>query len=314
MPTRHIALIMLGLTPHVALAELSATSSVDSYLDESVTEEEEVELGEHLILVSYSLVALIVIAIWAEQRHIPSSVAAMIVGSALGLVMRLAGADAAPSISTIHALLFFNEEIFLYFLLPPIIFEAGFSVSRTHFFHNLATILLFAVVGTLATTFVLGCLAQKAGVAGWFRAGAADALDFSTARDSFTFGALISATDPVATLSIMGSFNVEPLMYTLVAGESVLNDAVAIVLVRILDDLVCAARKPTQLLLSCSRSCPHARPRSPLHSSLRVEAEAMCAMRGTHPWPCIRRVPLRQVAQCMPCAMRRVPRCKPAIV
>lgn len=46
------------------------------------------------------------------------------------------------------------------------------------------------------------------------------------------FGALISAVDPVATLAIMGSpqLNCDKLLYSLVFGESVLNDAVAIVL------------------------------------------------------------------------------------
>ena len=205
----------------------------ENFEEEAVEMEEEHETdAEHLILVSYSLVALILIAIWAEQRHIPSSVAAMIVGAALGLVLRLSGADGAPSLSMLHQLLFFNEELFLYLLLPPIIFEAGFSLSRRTFFQNGGTILLFAVVGTLLTMLIVGTCCQAAGAAGWFRVGASDALDFSTPKDSFTFGALISATDPVATLSIMGAVNVDPLMYTLVAGESVLNDAVAIVLVR----------------------------------------------------------------------------------
>lgn len=46
------------------------------------------------------------------------------------------------------------------------------------------------------------------------------------------FGSLISATDPVATLSLMGNPTVgaPPLLYALVFGEAVLNDAVAIVL------------------------------------------------------------------------------------
>ena len=218
---------------------VAATSTRDVNGDgqDEVSEEEEVKLGEHLIIVSYSLVGLIGIAIWAERRHIPSSVAAIVVGSTLGLVMRLAGENSAPKTSAIHLLEYFNEEFFLYFLLPPIIFEAGFSLSRHHFFHNLATILIFAVVGTILTMLLIGSAALAAGAAGWFRSGTADALDFSSPKDAFLFGALISATDPVATLSIMGAFNVEPLMYTLVAGESVLNDAVAIVLVRILDEL-----------------------------------------------------------------------------
>lgn len=43
---------------------------------------------------------------------------------------------------------------------------------------------------------------------------------------------LTSAVDPVATLSIMGSpeLNCDKLLYALVFGESVLNDAVAVVL------------------------------------------------------------------------------------
>ncbi len=39
-------------------------------------------------------------------------------------------------------------------------------------------------------------------------------------------GALISATDPVATLSVFAELAVPPLLYNIVFGESVLNDAV----------------------------------------------------------------------------------------
>eukprot|EP00976_Prorocentrum_cordatum_P092822 1189112-Prorocentrum_minimum.AAC.2 len=48
------------------------------------------------------------------------------------------------------------------------------------------------------------------------------------------YGSLISAIDPVATLSILADLNAPPLLYNLVFGESVLNDAVAIVLFRVL--------------------------------------------------------------------------------
>lgn len=49
---------------------------------------------------------------------------------------------------------------------------------------------------------------------------------------SFVFGSLISAVDPVATLAIFHALNVDPLLNMLVFGESILNDAVAIVLTR----------------------------------------------------------------------------------
>lgn len=46
------------------------------------------------------------------------------------------------------------------------------------------------------------------------------------------FGSLISAVDPVATLAIFQAIDVDPTLYMLVFGESVLNDAIAIVLYR----------------------------------------------------------------------------------
>ena len=57
-------------------------------------------------------------------------------------------------------------------------------------------------------------------------------MDTTSPMEALLFGALISAVDPVATLSIMGNpkLNCDPLLYNLVFGESVLNDAVAIVL------------------------------------------------------------------------------------
>lgn len=53
---------------------------------------------------------------------------------------------------------------------------------------------------------------------------------------SDTAGALISATDPVATLSIFADMDVPPVLYNLVFGESVINDATAIVLFRTLEE------------------------------------------------------------------------------
>jgi solute carrier family 9 (sodium/hydrogen exchanger), member 8 len=53
-----------------------------------------------------------------------------------------------------------------------------------------------------------------------------------SAKESFTFGSLISAVDPVATLAIFNAMNIDPILYMLVFGESILNDAVAIVLTK----------------------------------------------------------------------------------
>lgn len=200
-------------------------------------------IGVELVLAAYALIALILLAIWAEKNHVPSSIAAMAAGALVGVLLRATGVDQSSSLGALRELIFFDNSVFYYILLPPIIFHAGFSMSGDIFFGNLGTILLFAVVGTALTMGVVGSVCQYAGAAGWFadQASGQDALDFSSPRDAFTFGALISATDPVATLSIMGAFNVDPMLFTLVAGESVLNDAVAIVLVQIVSGLPPAA-------------------------------------------------------------------------
>jgi sodium/hydrogen exchanger 8 len=115
--------------------------------------------------------------------------------------------------------------VFFFFLLPPIIFEAGYSVDRKGFFENIGAITLYAMLGTLISTFVVGILCFYAA-----KVGMISGIDKENPMESLMFGALISAVDPVATLSILGNadLGVDPLLYSLVFGESVLNDAIAI--------------------------------------------------------------------------------------
>ena len=120
----------------------------------------------------------------------------------------------------------FNLDIFNLVLLPIIIFESGFSLKKRGIFRNFKTITGFACVGTLfSALFTATCLASSL-------------TSVSSIKEALLFGALISATDPVATLAVFKQvfklgdreFLEAPLLYDLVFGESVLNDAVAIVL------------------------------------------------------------------------------------
>ncbi|RLN26428.1 hypothetical protein BBJ28_00009857 [Nothophytophthora sp. Chile5] len=114
-----------------------------------------------------------------------------------------------------------DPELLFFGLLPPIILEAGFNTQRKGFFNNLSAILLLAVVGTLVATFV------TAGVLLWF--GSRGYITPLTSAEAYLFGSLISATDPVATLLVFRKSKAPSLLFNLVFGESVLNDAVAIV-------------------------------------------------------------------------------------
>lgn len=51
-------------------------------------------------------------------------------------------------------------------------------------------------------------------------------------KESFAFGSLISATDPVAVLAVFKALNADDQLFSLVFGESIMNDAVSIVLYR----------------------------------------------------------------------------------
>ena len=56
-----------------------------------------------------------------------------------------------------------SKELFYFLLLPPIIFEAGYTLRKKDFFHNILSIVMFAVLGTLVSTFIIGYLTYLAG-------------------------------------------------------------------------------------------------------------------------------------------------------
>ncbi|CAL4156358.1 unnamed protein product, partial [Meganyctiphanes norvegica] len=117
----------------------------------------------------------------------------------------------------------FDPEIFFNILLPPIIFNAGYALKRRNFFKNLGAIFTFAFIGTVISSFIVGSL-----VYGFMTLiQATPQLSFI---DALVFGSLISATDPVTILAIFHDLHVDVNLYALIFGESVLNDAVAIVL------------------------------------------------------------------------------------
>jgi solute carrier family 9 (sodium/hydrogen exchanger), member 6/7 len=59
---------------------------------------------------------------------------------------------------------------------------------------------------------------------------APSSFNYFTLNDCLLFGAFVSATDPVTTLAIFTEENIDLDLYALIFGESVLNDAVSIVL------------------------------------------------------------------------------------
>ncbi|KAF8030460.1 hypothetical protein BT93_E2793 [Corymbia citriodora subsp. variegata] len=151
--------------------------------------------------------------------YLPEASASLLIGLLVGGL-----ANVSDTETSIRTWFNFHEEFFFLFLLPPIIFQSGFSLAPKPFFSNFGAIVTFAIFGTFIASVVTGVLVYLGG------------LMFLMYKLPFVeclmFGALISATDPVTVLSIFQELGTDVNLYALVFGESVLNDAMAISLYR----------------------------------------------------------------------------------
>ena len=111
--------------------------------------------------------------------------------------------------SIIMETLQFNPEFFTLLLLPPIIFESGYSLNHRFFFSNISSICIFAFLGTLIAFSVISPSL-------YFGLGGANGL--LTPMEACAFAALISAVDPVATLAIFSSTGADPKLNALIFG------------------------------------------------------------------------------------------------
>ncbi|GFU11229.1 hypothetical protein NPIL_631471 [Nephila pilipes] len=101
-------------------------------------------------------------------------------------------------------------------------YESAYNLHKGNFFRNIGSILVFAILGTAVSAFIIGGSLFLFGKKQWVYE-----LSFT---ESFAIGSFLSAVDPVGTLAVFHALDVDPVLNMLVTGESILNDAVAIVL------------------------------------------------------------------------------------
>ncbi|KAG8090476.1 hypothetical protein GUJ93_ZPchr0011g27032 [Zizania palustris] len=167
------------------------------------------------LFVALICVCIIVGHLLEESRWMNESITALIIGLGTGGVILMVSGWKHSRI------LVFSEDLFFIYLLPPIIFNAGFQVKKKQFFRNFMTITLFGAVGTLIsfTVISLGAL----GLISRLNIGSLELGDY------LAIGAIFSATDSVCTLQVLNQDDT-PLLYSLVFGEGVVNDATSVVL------------------------------------------------------------------------------------
>ena len=194
-----------------------------------------------VVFISIVLLCLTVGAVlkkYRYDRYFPGSAAAIVLGFVIGAFFNLTS-DQGSAFT-------FSPEIFFFLLLPPIMIEAGYTLKRKQFFKNFGTIAMYAFAGTLVTCLAFG------GILYTFAAYRLIPLEGQNPIECLIFGALISATDPVAVLAMLNSpeVKVPPTLYALIFGESILNDAIAIVLFNTFKGLIpgldADTNRPTQ--------------------------------------------------------------------
>lgn len=128
-----------------------------------------------------------------------------------------------------------DPEVFFNIILPPIVLNAGLSLKRVHFFRNIGAIFSYAFIGTtISVAFVGGFIYGAIHLLKSLLGDSYLADQFSLSSCLY-FGAIISPTDPLAVLAIFQELGVDVNLFALVFGESILNDAVSIVLTHSVD-------------------------------------------------------------------------------
>ncbi len=171
-------------------------------------------------IIALLIIAVAVLAI-AKKLRLPYTVILVIMGIALA---QFAGST-KYGIPILHELAI-SPDLILYVFLPTLIFDSALHLDPRSLRHNISPILTLAVPGLLLSTGLIGLIV-------W----AATPIPLSGA---LLLGAILSATDPVAVVSLFRQLGAPQRLTTMVEGESLFNDATAIVLSRIIIGVIAA--------------------------------------------------------------------------
>lgn len=161
---------------------------------------------ENYSIIIFILAIVIGLSAFADKAKLPYHILLVIVGIAIGFI---------PTMSEIEI----NPEIIFLIFLPPLLYDASFNISPKDFKTNINTI------GTLAVSLVFLSAAGIAVVAYYIIPGMTWPL-------AFVLGAILSATDAVAAISVTKGLKLSHKTLTILEGESLINDASALVAYR----------------------------------------------------------------------------------
>lgn len=170
-------------------------------------------------VVGLLLIAAVVHAA-AKRLRMPFSVALVVVGVAVAWLAGQ-GVEALEPVAALEI----GPEIILFVFLPTLIFESAFNLDVRDLRENLGPVLVLAMPGLLFSTFVIAAFVRLATPLVGIEV---------TWPQALLLGSILSATDPVAVIALFRQLGAPKRLTVLVEGESLFNDAAAIVVSKIL--------------------------------------------------------------------------------
>ncbi|XP_014671188.1 PREDICTED: sodium/hydrogen exchanger 10-like [Priapulus caudatus] len=197
--------------------------------------------GEHITEPPYAILFLFgccslgalvrtLLKVWSAhfpKLPLPYTVALLILGSFMGLISKQ-----YESVGNYTKMAQMDPQIILHIFLPVLIFESAFAMEAHTFFRSFMQIVTLALPGLLVASFLTAIMAMNVFDYGW------------SFEVSLLFGSIVSATDPVAVVSLLKDLGASKQLATTIEGESLLNDGAAIVMFNVLLEMA-DPMKPT---------------------------------------------------------------------
>jgi CPA1 family monovalent cation:H+ antiporter len=169
---------------------------------------------EHIILALVLILGLSLIAQPLSRfLHLPFASMLVLLGFITSEIIVYAGIDTGIRSDNFQSIIF-------YVFIPILVFESAYNIDKQQLKKNLVVILFLAIVAMLLTCFIVAILL-------FYGIGHASGFPWIAALIT---GAILAATDPVSVVAKLREMNAPKRISVLLEGESLFNDATAIVL------------------------------------------------------------------------------------
>ncbi|MEM7063532.1 MAG: sodium:proton antiporter [Cyanobacteria bacterium P01_B01_bin.77] len=191
-------MFLASLLPDFHGVFATTTAAADLVVENEAIEE---NLRQFLLVLSVSLGVATLSRVVSWLRNIPYTLLLLLVGLGLAVLdVRLVN---------------LSPELILFIFLPPLLFEAAWNIKWENLKRDWVPIVLYAIIGVVIC--IGGLFWGLANVAG------------ASLATALLVGASLSATDPVSVVALFRELGVNKRLTTLMEGESLFNDGVAVV-------------------------------------------------------------------------------------